>query len=293
MIYYLQRDQLDITKYDTCIKLSVNARIYAYSWYLDIVADNWDALVLNDYEAVMPLPWRQKYFIKYIYPPAWTQQLGVFSSTNVSEKLVLNFIRAIPKKFKKVTIQFNSENKFEHKNVTKRVNYILPLDKDYSEIYKNFRRDRKARIKAGENNKFRIKENSFGIEDLIRISKNNYSFLKIPQQHYYILKNIFSSLSVANKCFIVSAVNSKDEVLGGVLFLKYGSRITYLFSVTNKQGKIQHVISSIVCNVINAHESSSYVFDFEGSMVKGVADFYKSFGSELEYYNLLQIKFSF
>ncbi|MDP3354122.1 MAG: hypothetical protein Q8S44_10335, partial [Flavobacteriaceae bacterium] len=67
MIYYVKRQNLDIEKYDTCIDRALNSRIYAYSWYLDIVADHWDALILNDYEAVMPLPWRSKYFIKYIY----------------------------------------------------------------------------------------------------------------------------------------------------------------------------------------------------------------------------------
>ena len=73
MIRYIRRKEIDIAKYDACIETAINARIYAYSWYLDIVADNWDILVLNDYEAVMPLPWRSKYFIKYVYPPAWTQ----------------------------------------------------------------------------------------------------------------------------------------------------------------------------------------------------------------------------
>ncbi|VAW26447.1 hypothetical protein MNBD_BACTEROID04-1052, partial [hydrothermal vent metagenome] len=58
MIYYYKRNQIDIVKYDTCITKSINTRVYANSWYLDIVADNWDVLVLNDYEAVMPLPWR-------------------------------------------------------------------------------------------------------------------------------------------------------------------------------------------------------------------------------------------
>jgi hypothetical protein len=48
------------TKYDTCMAQSLNSRIYAFSWYLDAVADHWDVLVYGDYEAVMPLPWRQK-----------------------------------------------------------------------------------------------------------------------------------------------------------------------------------------------------------------------------------------
>ena len=89
MIQYLKNKEIDFKKYDACIEAAINSRIYAYSWYLNIVADNWDALVLNDYEAVMPLPWRQKYFIKYIYPPAWTQQLGVFSSAEVNETLMM------------------------------------------------------------------------------------------------------------------------------------------------------------------------------------------------------------
>jgi hypothetical protein len=66
MIHYVKRKDLDLNKYDACINNAINSRIYGYSWYLDIVADNWDVLVLNDYEALMPLPWRQKYFIKYI-----------------------------------------------------------------------------------------------------------------------------------------------------------------------------------------------------------------------------------
>ena len=60
MIQYLKNNEIDIEKYDNCIKSSLNSRIYAFSWYLNIVADNWDVLVLNDYEAVMPLPFLKR-----------------------------------------------------------------------------------------------------------------------------------------------------------------------------------------------------------------------------------------
>jgi len=289
MIYYLQRDQLDITKYDTCIKLSVNARIYAYSWYLDIVADNWDALVLNDYEAVMPLPWRQKYFIKYIYPPAWTQQLGVFSSTNVSEKLVLDFIRAIPKKFKKVTIQFNSENKFEHKNVTKRVNYILPLDKDYSEIYNGFNKNRKRDLKKA------ITRCNVNIKT---ISSNEFLdfYLSVPKNYVvtsHQIKGIKKLVNLQHKAIQIRGIYLADTLEASILFLIDTKRIINLVPVTTDFGKENGLTTLILNDMIKKSEDSTKTLDFEGSMVKGVADFYKSFGSELEYYNLLQIKFSF
>ena len=47
MIHYVKRKDLDLNKYDACINNAINSRIYGYSWYLDIVADNWDVLVLN------------------------------------------------------------------------------------------------------------------------------------------------------------------------------------------------------------------------------------------------------
>ena len=58
-IQYLQRQKINISKWDRCITMSGNGLIYGYSWWLDEMAENWDALVLNDYEAIMPLIWRE------------------------------------------------------------------------------------------------------------------------------------------------------------------------------------------------------------------------------------------
>ncbi|MDP4600608.1 MAG: hypothetical protein NWS84_05650, partial [Polaribacter sp.] len=87
MILYLKRAALDVEKYDLCIENSIQSRIYAFSWYLDIVADHWDVLVLNDYEAVMPLPWKKKFGLKYITQPYFCQQLGIFSKEEISEEI--------------------------------------------------------------------------------------------------------------------------------------------------------------------------------------------------------------
>lgn len=282
MIRCLKRNDIDIEKYDSCIENSFNSRIYAYSWYLDIVADNWDVLVLDDYEAVMPLTWRQKYFIKYIYPPAWTQQLGVFAIRETSEELILKFIKAIPRRFKKITIQFNSENKFNYKKLTERVNYILSLDKPYEEIYKDFKRDRKYRL--NQSKKFKIQLFKGEINDLISTGKTHYAHINISDEDYEKLLIIGKFEHV----FIVSAY-LKGGFLGGVLFLKSKNRITYLFSVANSIGKEKQVISLIINSIFKKYQNTNTVFDFEGSMIKGVADFYKSFGGRIENYN--QISF--
>ena len=50
------------------------------------MARHWDGLILNDYEAVMPVTWNQKWGIKYLHQPALTPQLGIFSSQIISQE---------------------------------------------------------------------------------------------------------------------------------------------------------------------------------------------------------------
>src|SRR5436190_18292486 len=109
-IQYLTQKQIDKKKWDACIAGSSNGLIYGYSFYLDALAMQWDALVLNDYEAVMPLTWNRKYGIKYLYQPPLTPQLGIFAVSPVTEKLIDGFIQQANKHFRFAEIFLNYSN---------------------------------------------------------------------------------------------------------------------------------------------------------------------------------------
>ena len=106
-IKYIPYGQLDKMKWDSCITNADNGLIYAYSFYLDQMYRQWDALVLNDYEAVMPMTWNKKYGISYLYQPFLTAQLGVFGK-NITEERVSNFIQSIPSSFRLIEISLLS-----------------------------------------------------------------------------------------------------------------------------------------------------------------------------------------
>ena len=78
VIQYIQNKEINKAKWDDSITESSNGLIYAYSWYLDTMSKNWDALVLNDYEAVLPLTWNKKYGVYYLYQPWFCASLGIF-----------------------------------------------------------------------------------------------------------------------------------------------------------------------------------------------------------------------
>ncbi len=60
-IRFVPQEDIDKTKWNSCVHYAINGNIFGYMWYLNNVAKKWDALVEEDYESVFPLIWRYKY----------------------------------------------------------------------------------------------------------------------------------------------------------------------------------------------------------------------------------------
>src|SRR5829696_5857665 len=110
-IQHLQRGQVDERRWNAAIDAASNGLIYAYTDYLDCMCDQWDALVLNNYESVMPLPWRKKWGVHYLYQPFLTAQLGIFG-LEMNAGLIHSFLTAVPKKFRYWDFSVNHQNLF-------------------------------------------------------------------------------------------------------------------------------------------------------------------------------------
>ncbi|MDB5281233.1 MAG: family N-acetyltransferase, partial [Bacteroidota bacterium] len=103
---YVKRGKIDEQKWNALITDSANSLPYGFSWYLDAIC-TWDALVLNDYEAVMPLPWLRKFGFKALYQPYYCQQLGFFSKKELSPAVMVDFIERAMKEFSYLNINLN------------------------------------------------------------------------------------------------------------------------------------------------------------------------------------------
>ena len=119
-IRYVKHTDIDKVKWDACIHNAPNGLIYAYSYYLDIMSKNWDALILskgllseNDYEAVMPLTQNKKFGISYLRQPAFTQQLGIFGHVHFDNDLTEQFINKALELFLFIEINLNYANEYK------------------------------------------------------------------------------------------------------------------------------------------------------------------------------------
>lgn len=276
-IKYLLNKDIDLDKYNACIACSINERIYALSWYLDLVTDNWDALILNDYEAVMPLPRRKKYGLDYIYQAPWVQQLGVFSKNEITPELLNNFIAHLPKKFVLVDYLFNSENLFANKKMEQRTNYILRLNRSFESLTDSFNKNKKRIVKK-DFSAWKILKNG-NKSDFLELYKIENIKFPSHKDAYDKLNNLLKSDSIN-----VWNVYEKEKIIAGLLWLKDDKRITYLVPVATDDAKKEDIPTFLVTELMKEFENTDYIFDFEGSMVKGVAKFYQSFGAEKEFY---------
>ena len=197
-IQYLKYETIDKQKWDNCIEHSTNGLIYAYSFYLDTMSANWDALVLNDYEAVMPLTWKKKYNVHYLYQPFFTACLGVFGK-NISAELLNDFLKGVPAKFKYWDIYLNHGNFFSLANfkLYERMNYVLLLQNDYEKLFSSYRDNIKRNIKKAEQLNCVVKKD-IDVKEVIALAKEqSKSFSPVTDKDYQQFHKSLSSIAQA------------------------------------------------------------------------------------------------
>tara|TARA_R110001583_G_scaffold34847_6_gene116642 strand:- start:12494 stop:13375 length:882 start_codon:yes stop_codon:yes gene_type:complete len=290
MIRYLKRHNLDVNKYDNCVKYAENSRIYAYSWYLDIVADNWDVLVLNDYEAVMPLPFlrfKKLFFLKKIAQPNFCQQLGVFCIKVLPEIVMSDFLI----KFSELKFRYYNFNSFQKINneiincsVIKKINFELDLVKPYHEIYNGYAKNLKRNLKKANKIELVISSETT-VSDFLLLKENNKKHT-IKSTQYKLMRKLINELLQRNLATIYG-VYFENKLIASAFFVEEKQRVTHLFSATTIIGKEVGAIPYLFDVIIKNNSAKKMIFDFEGSMIPNVARFFKSFGAkQTNYYSL-------
>lgn len=284
-IKHLRHSEINKQLWDRCIEDSSNRLIYAFSWYLDIISPNWEALVIGDYNAVMPLPAKSVFGIKYLFQPWLSQQLGMFSnSVDIDYKAVLAILK---KKYLFGYIHFNSSNQINlpFGKFKSRINLILELNDTYLILKEAYSKNHKRNIGKTKNNGLEI---SHGVtnEELINLFNKSNLGEKVgwKKEHINQLLQIMSSAIVRKKAEIIGVYKDKDLV-SAVFILIDKERVTYLFPVTIETGLKFGAQFFIVDYLINKYSSQKITLDFEGSSVEGIARFYKGFGAKEERYS--------
>ncbi len=268
---------IDKSKWDDCIGNSTNSLIYASSLYLDIICDNWHGIILNDYEAVMPIVWRKKYGIKYCYHAPFIQQLGWFGlqvkdDSNLFLTQLFDFCNY-------GDYSFNYNNIIEARGIEQSSNYIIDLSKTYHTISGGYKQDLLNNLKKAQKEEFYYTDEP--VETGIEMYKNLYSKRTphVTEKDYQNFNRLCKILSQDNYCFARKVINNKNEILAIGLLLKDKKRVYNVMNSTTEMGRKTEANHFLFNCIFEEFAESNLIFDFEGSDLPGVKNFYRKFGA--------------
>lgn len=285
---YIQREQIDTSKWNKCIDEAANGLIYGYSYYLDHTSKQWDGLVLNDYQVVMPLTWNRKFGIYYLTQPPFAAALGIFGN-NLYEDKCRRFIDNIPSKFKLVDIFLNYNNMMLQglPGLTIRSNYVLGLARPYEDLKNNYRENIRRNIKKAEQLNCTYTKN-IPVVDVINLAKTQMrSTANLTEIHFENFARLYSELHPNGKAKTYGAYSSNGQLVASAVYFFSHHRAYYILVGNHPNSKTIGASHYLIDQFIKDHAGQELYLDFEGSDIRNLAFFYSSFGAVEENYPAL------
>ncbi len=292
-LLYINHAQIDFHKWDDCISQSADSLIYCQSFYLNNAANGqWDAIVLNDYEAVMPLPYRKKYGIRYLYQPAFLPQAGIFFKTLYDTDITADFIKLAASRFKLIEINLNHANRelnFSQGVTELKNNYIIDITGGYTDKADQYKSNFCKNLKKANKHTLLYRP-SVSYSNTIDLFKTLYGdrFNSVREKDYINFAENCRYLHERDQ-LVVREVLMNDELLASVILLKDKKRLYNIASCTTAAGRKTSANYFLYDRVIEEFSGSHLILDMEGSDVEGIADFYRSMNPINEQYISLRI----
>lgn len=271
MIRTIPYSEIDFEKYDKCLATAEQRNFFAEKIILDQRCESWELLVLNDYQAIMPVPLKNKLGRNFVLMPLFVPQLGIFSQEDDKEANE-SFLKFLKRNYVVYQYHFNSKNRFTS-SLPLRKNYKIQQI-DYITLRKNYFKGRKSVLnKIGE-----LKINNLVFQDIPSEFFDDYFKGLDKAGDRKAFKEFVHYLSDLNLiefygCFVGSVLLSLAFVIGE-------RSQKHLLALVNAPNHLKQNAASCLIDYLLNRFSENFVFDFMGGNQAGIELFFKSFGAE-------------
>jgi hypothetical protein len=276
---FIQRPQINCEKWDLLVASTENSSIYNYSFFLDSVCENWCILVDEEYSKGIAIPFTNKLNYKIVYTPNFLRTVDFLGDINHDTGLEL--INKIKNEFhvgslsianSDFIIEGESRTHQEIKYLDSRLNNSLAkrmLKKfEHSQLYITTNVDLDNIFSFLESHLFqRIK------------SLTNIDFIRFKKLIYKL-----NDLQLLKK---YGVFDSQGELKGCALFLQTDKKLIYLKGVACSEEMKEGAMYAILNHSINMAKEDNLVFDFGGSNIDSIKQFYTNLGGkDMIYYRI-------
>ncbi len=284
-IEYLSSQQIDREKWDRCIASAPNGLIFSTSIYLDMLTDHWNAVIVGDYEAVMPLPWRKKLFVKYHYHVPFIPQAGLTGvyDDNLSKVVAKLVLRKIP--FGDLLLNYGNTAMARYLRAVPLTNLVLDLSVQFPHIHKKYHHDLENNLRRAARHDFKYGV-SADVKTPITLFRKLYGsrLRSVRASDFDRFTSLCLHLYRNNQAFIRKVTDVKGKLLAAVLLLRDDRRIYNMINSVTPEGRKKSANHFLYDQLMREFAGQALTFDFEGSRVPGIRRFYENFGAENQPY---------
>ena len=270
--------------------------LFMMDWWMDAVCagKEWDVLLSCDengeIQAVLPYLLRKRAWMRYIVMPQQTQIGGIW----IDEKTKMDSgkVAEICQEFASQLGQLGLSYYYQHypigspaaeqmqamdfkikERITYRIEDLSNLDKVIEAFSKNKKRQLQKALSLHA-------EMNMGVEDFYRFHtqclQEQGKQISYSREFLLVLERKAARLKQSQ---ILSICNADNEVLAAAFLVWDAHSMYYLIPCYKPQYKDSGAGALLVLEAIKLARQKGVAFDFEGSMIRGVANHYKQFGS--------------
>jgi hypothetical protein len=164
----------------------------------------------------------------------------------------------------------------------------INIKKSYQEIYEAYSKRTKRNLEKAKKEKHRIFEYDSPDQLITLFRENRGQTVKtLSEANYLTMRQIMYVILHKKRGYLWTIYDAHNTICAGAFFVEIGGRIVLLFSATNELAKKNQAMTYLLDELFIAKAGDDIVFDFEGSNIKGLYEFYRSFGAaENNYFNL-------
>ena len=278
-ITILPPNKIDAKKWDNCVAKNEVGLIYASSVYLNHMAKNWSGLVVDDYDGIMPLPWKKKFGVRYLYTPPFLQQLGLVGNQNITTS---QLEQAIQQYFKygSYNLNFGNISIAQQLIAKQKSNYIIDLNRNYEAIKSDYKKGFKANINTAKKQEYIYTASHNFKEGIYLYRKYNAENLQhVDDGEYEQLLSLCTALAANNQLVVRNVIDIRSDIQSIIILMKDTKRLYNIINYTSTKGRDNKANAFLYDNLFKEFAGTPILFDFEGSDLTGVKAFYESFGS--------------
>lgn len=267
--------------------------LFAQAWWLDVVCDGaWDVAIVAEEEcilAVWPYCIEKKWGFKILRNPKLTAYLGPVFLSAYREEVLSELWSQLPRtdmmqcscipEF--TATDFFIAKGFEHK---KKRTFYIGLQATDEELWAKLFPKRKNDIRKAQQD-LTVKEVPLDVPQFVQWHQRAFNDKhKAYPFSVSFFERITSVAAQYKSSLSLAAYDKKDNCLGQIWLGFDQTKMYYLLSATPAETH-RGAIALLIWNaVLEAKKAGLSIFDFEGSMDEGIANFFQRFGgTEMSY----------